>query len=266
MNRDDEWRTFWEETAERIGSDFEYDRGRSPRPKEIEELSNQELLSFIDPNPSEVVLDAGCGTGGNIFLLHQKVQRLIGMDYNRGALERCATRILFNKIENVELVQGDATSLPLPDSSVDKVLCMSVLQFLTDAEVRKSFAEFVRILKDRGIVILHVKNISSLYLSTLWTAKKAKLFLGMKTKLERLRSYRWYVKQLESFGFEVLAYNSFNLFMVESMPKPLLQFLQKLELKYYDKFPLRLGFMRRRGSELKIKARITKPPLFSLGN
>jgi ubiquinone/menaquinone biosynthesis C-methylase UbiE len=266
MNRDDEWRTFWEETAERSGSDFEYDRGRSPRHKEIEELSNQELLSFIDPNPSEVVLDAGCGTGANIFLLHQKVQRLIGMDYNRGALERCARRILFNKTENVELVQGDATSLPLPDSSVDKVLCMSVLQYLTDAEVRKSFAEFVRILKDRGIVILHVKNISSLYLSTLWTAKKAKSFLGMKTKLEHLRSYRWYVKQLESFGFEVLAYNSFNLFMVESMPKRLLLFFQKLELKYYDKFPLRLGFMRRRGSELKIKARITKTPLFSLGN
>jgi ubiquinone/menaquinone biosynthesis C-methylase UbiE len=258
MNRDNEWRTFWEDTAERSGSDFEYDRGRSPRQKEIENLSNQELLSFIDPNPSEVVFDAGCGTGANIFLLHQKVQRLIGMDYNRGAIERCERRILSNKIDNVELVRGDVTSLHLPDSSVDKVLCMSVLQYLTAAEVRKSFAEFVRILKDRGIVILHVKNISSLYLSTLWAAKKAKLLLGMKTKLEHLRSYRWYVKELESFGFEVLAYNSFNLFMVESMPKRLLQFFQKLELKYYDKFPLRLGFMRRRGSELKIKARITK--------
>ena len=66
------------------------------------------------------------------------------------------------------------------------------------------------------------------------------------------------VKELHAFGFDVVAYNSFNLFTVEAMPKALSRFFEKLELKYYDRFPLRLGFMRRHGSELKIKARLTK--------
>ena|SRR5437016_14607375 len=125
---------------------------------------------------------------------------------------------------------------------------------------RRSFEEFVRILKDQGTIILHVKNISSLYLSTLWAAKRVKLLLGMKTKLEHFRSYGWYARELRRLDFEIVAYDSFNLFMIESMPKPLLLFFQKLELKYHDKFPFRLGLMRRHGSELKIKARITKTP------
>jgi len=254
----DDWKRFFTEKAERAASDFEYDRGISPRGKEVERLSTEELLQFVDPQPWEIIFDAGCGTGANIALLHSKVKRIIGMDYCDGAIARCEERLASNKIENVKITQGEVTNLPVSDNSVDKVLCMSVLQYLTDADVRKSFAEFVRILKDRGILILHVKNISSLYLSTLWAAKKTKLLLGMKTRLQHLRAYRWYVKELESLGFEVVAYNSFNLFTIESMPKALIRFFGKLELRYYDRFPLRLGFMRRHGSELKIKARITK--------
>jgi hypothetical protein len=49
------------------------------------------------------------------------------------------------------------------------------------------------------------------------------------------------------------------LLMIEGMPNRLLHFFQKLELRYYDKFPLRLGFIRRRGSDLKIKAVLRKP-------
>jgi ubiquinone/menaquinone biosynthesis C-methylase UbiE len=252
------WKKYWERQSEQCGSDFEFDRGITPRTGEIENSSNLELLNFIEPKPSETIFDAGCGSGSNILLLHTKVKRLIGMDYSRGALARCERRIISNRIENVKLIRGDLTSPPLRESSVDKILCMSVLQYLTDAEVRTSFVEFKRILKDRGIAILHVKNICSLYLSTLWAAKKAKAILGMKTKQEHVRSYRWYVKELESLGFEVLDYNSFNLLMIEGMPKRLLQFFQKLELKFYDRLPLRLGFLRRRGAELKIKVRIMK--------
>jgi ubiquinone/menaquinone biosynthesis C-methylase UbiE len=253
-----DWKGFFEEKAERAASNFEYDRGISPREKAIERLSIEELLQFVDPKPWETIFDAGCGTGANISLMHSKVKRIIGMDYSEGAIARCQRRLVTNGIQNVELIRGDLRTLPLSDNSVDKIVCMSVLQYLTDADVRKLFAEFVRILNDRGILILHVKNISSLYLSTLWAVKKAKLFAGLKTKLEHFRPFRWYVKELESSGFELLAYNSFNLFTIESMPKALTRFFEKLELKYYDRFPLRLGFMRRHGSELKIKGRVTK--------
>lgn len=257
-NRVHDWKGFFEEKAERAPSDFEYDRGILPRDDEIDRLSTDELLRFVDPQRWEIVFDAGCGSGANILLLHSRVKQIIGMDYSDGAIARCEARLAAHTIENANLMHGDVTSSPLRDNSIDKILCMSVLQYLTDTEVRKSFDEFVRVLKHRGVLILHVKNISSLYLGTLWAVKKTKRLLRMKTKLEHLRSYGWYVKELHAFGFDVVAYNSFNLFTVEAMPKALSRFFEKLELKYYDRFPLRLGFMRRHGSELKIKARLTK--------
>ena len=193
-----------------------------------------------------------------MLLLHSKVQRIVGVDYSASAIARCKRRIASSKIPHVELMHGDITRLPLSDSSADIVLCMSVLQFLNDADARRAFAEFARILRPRGTVILHVKNLSSLYLSTLWAAKRLKLLLGKQTKLEYFRPYRWYVNELAATGFEVVHYNSFNLFMIEAMPQRLLRFLQKRELRHHKNFPFRTGFMRRHGSELKIKACVGK--------
>jgi ubiquinone/menaquinone biosynthesis C-methylase UbiE len=257
MEKATDWKQFWEERSGNAASDFEFDHGLTPG-AEVEALSKHELLNFIDPKSDERIFDAGCGTGGNILLLHSKVKRIVGMDYSRGAVERCRRRIQSNNIGNAEVRQGSITQVPLPDSSVDKVLCMSVLQYVDDNEVKLAFKEFARILKDRGVLVLHVKNISSLYLATLWMAKRAKLLLGMGTKVEHYRSYGWYVRELESSGFTVLDYNSFQFFTVEGMPRSVVRFLQKLELKHRNKFPLRLGFLRRHGSELKIKAHLVR--------
>jgi len=69
-----------------------------------------------------------------------------------------------------------------------------------------------------GELILHVKNLASLYLSTLRLAKKVKAALGRTTKMEYVRSFSWYVRALEAANFELVAYNSFNLLVIESMP------------------------------------------------
>jgi ubiquinone/menaquinone biosynthesis C-methylase UbiE len=256
MNDSVKWRDVWAERAAASVSDYELDRGTSPREQEIEDLSKRELLAFIDPQPADVILDVGCGTGINVFRLHSTVKRVIGMDCASGALDRCRRRIETDRIENVELIHGDATHLPSPESTVDKVICLSVFQYLDDAEVRTALKEFARVLRSGGRLILHVKNKSSLYLSTLCAAKKLKQLLGRQTKSEYFRSYRWYITELRDAGFEVVAYNSFNLFMIESMPKKWLLFFQKLELKRHNQFPFRIGFLRRRGAELKIKARL----------
>jgi ubiquinone/menaquinone biosynthesis C-methylase UbiE len=257
METSTDWKQFWEQKARSATSDFELDHGPSPG-DEIEKLSKDELLNFIDPKPDELVFDAGCGTGGNILLLHSKVKRIIGMDYSPGAVERCLRRIDSNELKSANVMQGSITRIPLSERSVDKILCMSVLQYLSNSEVRSALVEFRRILKDRGILVLHVKNLSSLYLATLRVAKSAKLLLGIKTKLEHYRSYRWYVHERESHGFETLMYNSFDLCRVEGMPRSVVRFLEKLQLRYRNNFPFRIAFLRRHGSELKIKAQLVR--------
>jgi ubiquinone/menaquinone biosynthesis C-methylase UbiE len=248
------WRRFWEENGRLNVSDYQLDRGTSPRTTELESLSDQERLEFIEASARDVVFDAGCGTGANEVLLHSRVRRIVGMDYSESGLARCKRRISLHRISNVDLLRGDLVTIPLPHHCVDRILCMSVLQFLSDDEARAALAEFARILKPGGVLILHVKNISSVYLSTLWALKRFLLLLGKPVKLEYFRSHRWYVRELRAAGFDVLDYNSFNLFMLEGMPRSLLRCLQRFELRYHKHFPLRTGFMRRHGSELKLKA------------
>jgi ubiquinone/menaquinone biosynthesis C-methylase UbiE len=220
------WKEFWEAKAAPDVSDFEFDRGTSPRDRELERLSDDELLDFVDPRVSDVLFDAGCGTGVNILLLHSRVRRIIAMDYAGAAVARCQRRLASHGITNAEVSQGDISATNLPDASVDRILCMSVLQYIDDEQVRSAFREFARVLKPGGTLVLHVKNLSSLYLSTLWLMKRVLIALRKETKLEYFRTFGWYGRELRAAGFRVETYRSLNLFMVERMPRGLVLWLQ----------------------------------------
>jgi ubiquinone/menaquinone biosynthesis C-methylase UbiE len=256
MNDSDAWKQYWEKSPD--VSDFEFDRGTSPRLAQIEALSGAELTEFVDPGNGEVVLDAGCGAGSNIFLLASKVRRMVAMDYAESAIVRCRRRLRRTDMAGVELIRGDIRQIPLPDDSVDKVICISVLQYLNDVDVREALQEFRRVTRSGGVVVLHVKNVLSLYLSTLLMAKRLKRLFGASAKQEHLRSSGWYMRHVTSAGMEIVAYNSFNVFMIERMPRWLLAYMQRIELTYYRKFPLRTRLLRRLGSDFKIKARVMK--------
>lgn len=146
MNTAINWRRFWEDNSTEDVPDFKLDHGISPREYAIEKLSERELLDFIEPKPHETLLDAGCGTGANILSLHSRVRNIIGIDFAQGSLERCQKKIHAHRIENVQVYLSGVTALPLPDCSVDKILCLSVLQYLDDDEVRQALREFVRVL------------------------------------------------------------------------------------------------------------------------
>src|SRR4051794_28639539 len=120
MSQLDDWEKFWGERSDKATSDYDFDHGSVLR-GEIEELSEKELLQFVNPQPNEVLFDAGCGTGGNILLLSSKVREIIGMDFSQGAMERCERRIASNHIGNAKLMRGSVTSIQLPDHSVDKI-------------------------------------------------------------------------------------------------------------------------------------------------
>jgi ubiquinone/menaquinone biosynthesis C-methylase UbiE len=258
MRSTSHWKQYWDEKNVSSASDYEVDRGTQQRDKEIERLSNNELLAFIGANSSDLVFDAGCGTGANILLLQPFVRRIIAMDYSEAAVARCQKRVALSGIGNVEVFQGDITSIPLPDGSVDRILCMSVLQYVDDAQLRAAFREFARILRKDGVLVLHVKNLASLYLSTLWLMKRLLRALGRDAKLQYLRTFEGYVGELRRAGFYISDYRSLNVFMLERMPRKLVLSLQKFELVRQDQFPFSSGFLRRHGSDLKIRATLRK--------
>ena len=134
---------------------------------------------------------------------------------------------------------------------------MNVLQFLDDSEARSALEEFARVLRDRGNLILHVKNLSSVYFLTLWLAKTVKRYLGGYTKFEYIRPFRWYVRELTAAGFHITRYNSSNLFMLDGMPRAFISMLRKLE-SIYEAWLRRRPSFQRHGADLRLKAAIIK--------
>jgi len=258
MGTNNFWRARWESRSKEADSNYELDRGTSVTDPFVEKLSENELIEFIDPQGDELLFDAGCGTGVNVARFGSRVKRIIGMDYSEGMIKRAKKRILEELDGKGELFVGSITHIGLKDSLLDKIICMSVLQYLNDEECIEAFREFVRISKNGGIIILHVKNLSSLYLRSLYIVKKIKLMLRRKTKLEYYRSYRWYEQRLREMGAQIAECNSFNIFYLEFLPKVILNKIKKIELKYYKSLLFRDTLLGRHGSEYKIKARVVK--------
>lgn len=252
MSYSDNWKEFWDNRYDELKSDFYFGLGRNV---ELHELSTRELLSFIDPQPDETIFDAGCGTGVNILLLHKAVKRITGIDYAQGAIDRCERLLGSHNIKNASVMQGSISQIPLADQSVDKTICMSVLQYIDDSQARQAFQEFRRISKKNGILVLHVKNLSSIQMLSIWLIKKIKRLLGRSSGRWYVRPFQWYITELRSAGFQVVDYNSSSPFIIDKMPQRLVVFLQKLELRNHDKPFFRMGLIRRHGADLKIKAR-----------
>ena len=99
----------------------------------------------------ETVLDIGCGAGMDLLLAARKVGsegKAIGVDMTDAMMD-CSRRSAAQAgLRNVEVRKGDATRLPVEDSSVDVVISNGVLNLVPEKE--KAFQEIVRVLRPGG--------------------------------------------------------------------------------------------------------------------
>lgn len=96
----------------------------------------------------EVVLDVGCGTGWFAAGLQRAAPDadVYGLDLSTGMLGRAREAGADN------LIQGDATSLPMADQSIDVVVGRGVLHHLPDPTA--ALSEWRRVLKPGGALVL----------------------------------------------------------------------------------------------------------------
>ncbi|MFN8035323.1 MAG: ubiquinone/menaquinone biosynthesis methyltransferase [Acidimicrobiia bacterium] len=89
---------------------------------------------------SATVLDLACGTGDLCNDATARGYRPVGVDFSAGMLASART--------TAPLVRGDATNLPVPDASVDGVVCGFALRNFADLVA--FFAECARVLRPGG--------------------------------------------------------------------------------------------------------------------
>lgn len=98
----------------------------------------------------KVVLDLGCGSAENIAPLLAKGEKVIAVDLSQELIELAVRRIRLSTPTILpQFLVGSAYDVPLPNESVDVVLCASLLHHL---DIPRAMEEIRRILRPGGIV------------------------------------------------------------------------------------------------------------------
>jgi len=107
----------------------------------------------LSAESGERIIDVGCGPGFYATELLMDVGpagSVLGVD--RSAQMLAAARHRSAGHENIQLREGDATSLPVDDHSFDAALCVQVLEYVAD--VPAALSEMYRALRPGGRVVV----------------------------------------------------------------------------------------------------------------
>jgi ubiquinone/menaquinone biosynthesis C-methylase UbiE len=108
-------------------------------------------LRFADLRAGDTVLDIGCGGGIDTVLAARRTGpggRVVALDFLPEMLERTRDAARAAGLENVEPLEGEMESIPLPDGAVDLVISNGVINL--SARKSRVFAECARVLRPGG--------------------------------------------------------------------------------------------------------------------
>lgn len=109
------------------------------------------LLESLHPPPrSQWILDAGCGTGGNLRWLARYGRVIIGLDLADDALRFC------RESNRNDLIQASVADLPFADETFDLVTSFDVLVQLKEDDAEKAVREMHRVLRGGGVALVRV--------------------------------------------------------------------------------------------------------------
>ena len=113
----------------------------------------EKMVMEVDGGDRLKVLDIGCGTGNLILRLLEDYPAIdvVGMDPSIKMREVCAER--FRGFPNVEIKEGDALDMPVPDGSFDYALSSLALHHIPPEQKEKCAMEIARALKVGGFFI-----------------------------------------------------------------------------------------------------------------
>ena len=108
---------------------------------------------FLRPDAHRVVLDLGCGTGGNMEWLRRygTSATLVGLDVSEAALRFCRSE------QQADVLLASVTDVPYADSCCDVATSFDVLiQLPCDGSDQRALTEMHRVLRPGGVGFVRV--------------------------------------------------------------------------------------------------------------
>jgi demethylmenaquinone methyltransferase/2-methoxy-6-polyprenyl-1,4-benzoquinol methylase len=122
-----------------------------------ESRARRRVMELASVRPGEDLLEVAVGTGVQLVALAgaNPTGRTVGLEPSAGMLRQARRRIDAAGISNrVELVEGSALGLPFADESFDLLVNGYMLDLLPRDEIPHALAEFKRVLRPGGRLVL----------------------------------------------------------------------------------------------------------------
>jgi SAM-dependent methyltransferase len=147
-------------------------------------IRNDMLRTFLAPEPHDVVVDLGCGSGRALLWNRDWGSRTIGIDIS--------PFFSSDARQSIDLLIGDLRRLPFADGTFTKAFSLDVLEHLSPQALREMLAEASRILAPGGelFVYTHVRKNAPVAAGLRWInalGRRLEMWGLIDARQERLR-------------------------------------------------------------------------------
>jgi ubiquinone/menaquinone biosynthesis C-methylase UbiE len=122
-----------------------------------ESKARRRVAELASVRPGEDVLEVATGTGVQLVRLARANQggRTVGIEPSKGMLAQTRRRLeAAGLTDAVEVIEGSALNLPVPDQSFDLLVNGYMLDLLPRAEIPRALSQFKRVLRPGGRLVL----------------------------------------------------------------------------------------------------------------
>ena len=187
----------------------------------FESRAHRRILEVVEPRFGESVLEVAVG-GGEVFAALRRTKalnRCIGIELSAGMLRRARRRLG----PGSALCRADVRQLPFANEIFDVILNCYLLESLSDADIRRALAEFHRVLKPSGRLVLLTMIAPAWPLDSIWMwlFRNAPLLVGACRPVvvtPFLMNNGWQVSLTEQ-----ISQNGFRSQLIRASPVPVAQ-------------------------------------------